>query len=370
WRAAYLGRKARARLPLLFDQDPSGLTGLRALVLMQQDDGILNQWSAAMTDVNHVAALLQYLNSASRMNWFVLLRQIAPRLLKSVATDVLSVASGSHLRILNILLTPEHRQDVGHTFQESTTLYLLQCGLYNTLVDAMLTMSLRVLTQLLTSPLRTLSSPISSSSYLHCLSFIYTHILTIPLLPNRLQSLALIIQLNHDLALPLRDLHCLRPFSPMIMLIPTHSSIHLLANLAHFIIPKFGIAGLSLFSYDTYLCFLVALVPLIPESMLCTSDEKNSWLIDSLVAGEGIEIDLRTRKRVSTLFSCSFISTLVNHAHASASIPLVQYLPHIYLYWPSQWDEIEFGTVMMQNGAGPLVVELLYRTGVHESPLG
>jgi hypothetical protein len=50
WRALYVARKTRECLPVFFDQDPTGVDGLRALVLMPHDDARLEKWSLAMTD--------------------------------------------------------------------------------------------------------------------------------------------------------------------------------------------------------------------------------------------------------------------------------------------------------------------------------
>ncbi|KAJ7244592.1 hypothetical protein C8J57DRAFT_1680958, partial [Mycena rebaudengoi] len=374
WRALYVARKTRTRLSLLFDQDPACINGLRALVLMPQDEARLAKWSLAMTDGKPV--LLQNLTSAQKSSWFVLFRQIAPRLLESVAGHVLSGHSESHLRILNILLTPDNKRNVGDALRQSVTLYLMERGFYGILFRAITCIPVNqkaspLLTPLLTSPLRTFSISPTSSSFLRCLHFTFTHVLTIPLLPKRtpIESLT---QLSTDLMLALKNLHHLSPFSATITSISSQSTVHLIANLVDFFLPRFRYPELPLLSYNSCLCLLGLLVASIPERILGTPDnfmilQNKSWIHYSQDAADIIKIDHRSRKQVLALLSTSQISIFLNHPHAAASIALGNYLSDLYFYWPAQCDQV-FETIL-SNGVYALV-GVLYRTGVHNSPLG
>jgi ubiquitin-protein ligase E3 C len=222
-----------------------------------------------------------------------------------------------------------------------------------------------LLAALLTLPLRACAISPTSLLYPRCLRFIFTHVLTIPLLPKRIPIESL-TQLSADLVSALQNLHHLSPFSPMTMSISDQSTIHLIANLVDLVLPRFKYPGLTLLSYNSCLYLLASLVASFPETVLGTPELK-SWIIFPPDSGDVIEIDPRTRKQVLAFFSTSQVSTFLNYVHAPASIALGNYLSNLYFYWPSQCDQLF--EAFPSDEAGPLV-GLIYRTEVHDSPLG
>ena len=77
WRRVEEVRKLRKEMRTLFESDVTGLTGLRCLVLMGQDDEALGIWCNAMLQQDWTSPITE--------SWLVLARQLSIRLLTSAA---------------------------------------------------------------------------------------------------------------------------------------------------------------------------------------------------------------------------------------------------------------------------------------------
>lgn len=99
WRGITGARRVRQQLRRQFAGDVTGLTGLRCLVLIGQDDDVLDRWATEVLSkgahswINHTSASLWFnsgslfslANGPDREHWLVLMRQVTFLLLRSVS---------------------------------------------------------------------------------------------------------------------------------------------------------------------------------------------------------------------------------------------------------------------------------------------
>ncbi len=78
WRGTLSKQRLRIELRRTFNSDVTGLTGMRCLVLLGQDDEALGMWCSAMAAADWTGSMTA--------SWIVLARQLSLRLLSAVAT--------------------------------------------------------------------------------------------------------------------------------------------------------------------------------------------------------------------------------------------------------------------------------------------
>ncbi|KAF9019064.1 hypothetical protein BDZ89DRAFT_1103514, partial [Hymenopellis radicata] len=99
WRGTLSKQRLRVELRRTFDGDVTGLTGMRCLVLLGQDDEALGMWCSTMAAADWTGAMTT--------SWVVLARQLSLRLLTAVATKTSPMfPSSSHLPLLHSLYCP------------------------------------------------------------------------------------------------------------------------------------------------------------------------------------------------------------------------------------------------------------------------
>lgn len=205
--------------------------------------------------------------------------------------------------------------------------------------------------------------------YQASLNALVQHILTIPLLPNRL-PLPSVTQLSSSL--PLINLHLLSIGN--LLSISIESKVHLLANLLMFTPPRYPILPAP--ALKTYLALLTAIFNDIPPGGLepPTAQKDTSWNVDSdseseqhmLPAVASIPLDPKTFNRLATLSKNTHIASLLKALHG-ASLEISTFILGLTGVMPKAKDSI-ITTVLVHSG-GAMIKEL-YRGYVRASPLG
>lgn len=212
------------------------------------------------------------------------------------------------------------------------------------------------------------------------------HILTIPLLPNRLpiNQLTILAPLVPLPALQFVSLERINSNLPSL-----ESRIHLLANLTAFSPHRYS--ALPMQSLAAYLKLTAEAMNALPAQAL-EPPEKNSavlvnWADDPDSDSDAVthvevvtsfapktvlpEVDSKTRGRLQTLPSPTHLTSLLNATqhHSSPDLrgALFAWLHALSTVWPLRRDKI-VGTVVAWNGGG--LVRELYRGYVRSSPLG
>lgn len=255
--------------------------------------------------------------------------------------------------------------------------------------------SLPLILLLAVRPLST--HPPSAPEYPQFLVGIFVHILTIPLLPNRL-SLDFIPQFVSTLPLP--HLAVLAPYiSNIVKEATTDQLINLAANLHMFVSPHYKLLPPE--AFNTYLQLSVALFNSFPPAIFDTtqstrsskdatrrssvfsrddseSDEANVPIRVSVVSSFDMalrpplpvtKIDDKTLKRLNTIISAQHIFNVTHIAQSEpAHFPqLVAYLFALTVAWsPARADILD---VLLASTGGGLVRQV-YRELVRMSPLG
>ncbi|TFK46201.1 HECT-domain-containing protein [Heliocybe sulcata] len=404
WRGLSEARRVRRQLRQTLAENVTGIGGLRCLVVMGQDEEALAMWSDAMLGAGE-EALFQLGTGPERESWLVLIRPVSSLLLKSAARAPKSQNAVSHLRILNALLAPavctRHLGDPGADVSREITRYLLARDMYGHLsqaitgidVDAKTTPSLPLLVPLLTAPLSTFQST-SPDLYQQALSSLFLHILTVPLLPNRLPLKSLT-----DLSsrLPLAHLPQLPPAFPAhACALPISDKIHLIANMAAFAPPRYkALPGPALGAYLELLSAVMASLPVNaldpppPKSSTALPASTSPWAqadsdsdtdSDSPVQVRVVSsfsapapplpsLDSRTLKRLQTLPSPAHLNALLAAANKSPSAQprLYAFLLGLSLVWPGRRESV-LGAAVAYAGGG--MVRELWRGYVRGTAIG
>ncbi|ESK89887.1 hypothetical protein Moror_802 [Moniliophthora roreri MCA 2997] len=352
----YRGRKEARRVrEVLAGEIVDGrldLETLRKLILVRGE--VVARW-AEKVDVESIRR--QVKEGGEGTSWIVCMRQIGVLLLQH------STIAG--MQIIQTLL--DNTQCLN---------YLVNHGFYASIARLIISSSknspqLSILIQLATHP------PLSPQ----IISDIVSHILTIPLLPNRLP----LPSLTHLSArLPLAQLHLL-PSSPTSALTPAQK-IDLVANLLAFTPPRYQ--KLPPQAFAAYLCLLADLMDLLPINALEPSSPSNTstsatnndsdddnirvTVVDSFTPipipiPTLPPLDPKTLKRLQTLPSNTHIHSILDVSKSpSTKYPLVRFILALVGIYPSKTETIL--NIIWSHPSG--IVKDLWRTWVRSSGLG
>ncbi len=241
-----------------------------------------------------------------------------------------------------------------------------------------------LLVPLLTYPLRTFA-PSHPELFLDAYTLLIHHVLSLPLLPNRL-PLASLTHLSANL--PLAAASVLSPSIPqMATALGVEAKVHLLANLAAFVPPRYP--SLPAASLTTLLHLMAKVMSTLPigalEPTSSVSNGKQAAISESDSDSDSEDLtrasasastpvplprlDERTLKRLQTLPATTHISSLIRatQSHTSARIALCDFFFALCTVWPSRADPV-LSTVVVSTGGG--LVRELYRGYVRSSPVG
>ncbi|KAF9445554.1 HECT-domain-containing protein [Macrolepiota fuliginosa MF-IS2] len=387
WRGISEVRRTRRDLRRTFEADPTSVTGLRCVVLMGHDEEVLGQWSCAMSGEN----LLGPLKGKNAESWLVLLRQASVLILDSVARYPMASCAVAHLSVLNMLLE-------GTEVANSVLDYLLQRNFYpllaqaicSTPVESKSTPALAPIIQLATAPLSTF--PANAPQFASALALAFQHILSIPLLPNRLPLPSISALASR---LPWAQLPILRPsICDLVQSLSIVSRIHLIANIYMFASPQ--LPRFPSQAVGTYIKLLASLMNSLPVNALdpdaaakkrsaqsqilqvdpdSDSEDGHGQTIITVTTVSSFsesplpKLDSRTLKRLGSIPSANHITTLFTAASKSDTVLLdyVVLLLSLIIVWPSQRDGL-LNTVAGLGSGG--LIRILYRQYVIRSQLG
>ncbi|KAI9509462.1 HECT-domain-containing protein [Russula earlei] len=393
WRSSRQSRAVKRILAEMFHEDVLGLNGMRTLVLIRNNESLLAQWSDAVIREGDGWSL-RYVSGPDLDHWIVLIRRMAVLLLLSVANSPQAPASSNHLLILDKLLSPKsNAQALGAHAEDlriNITGYLLRHGLYpllgkalgNIPVDEKGSPSIPRLVSLITHPLRTFGSS-HPDEFLDSYASLIRHILTLPLLPNRL-PLNSLTQFSANL--PLSAASVLSPSIPqLVSALKAEEKVHLLANIAAFVPPRYS--ALPSASLTTLLHLSAELMSTLPHGALepkssvaagkpgaeseSDSDSEDLTHTPSTRATRPSlpRLDERTSKRLQMLPAPTHISSLIRatQSHAVERVALCDFLFSLCTAWPLRVDSV-LSTIVVSTGGG--FVRELYRGYVRSSPVG
>ncbi|TFK31976.1 HECT-domain-containing protein [Crucibulum laeve] len=399
WRGIQEAQVARKEMRGMFDEDVTGITGLRCLVLIGQDEEIIGRWSSAVMqggEDQFLSAFTVYQNS-----WLVLIRQASLLLLRSVAQSPQSPNAQLHLQVLSILLSSTTTKRVlGSTGTEicvNITQYLINHNLYDLLsqairsipVEAKNSPALPLIVNLVTSPFTTFTP--TSPQFTQCLCLTFVSILTILQLPNRLpiDSLPRLIS-----RIPFANLDLLEPHIPTLVdSLSTEAKVHLAVNIHMFFSPHYQkYTGKPLATYLRLFSRLFGALPVSvfdrPEDRAAHAastwarDDEDSDNEDGPIARVSAvmdfnsrpqeplpQLDAKTLQRAAKIPSTAHITSLLKVTQSSpvARIALISFLLALNNVWPSHKDRV-LSTVLVLAGGG--LVRELYREHVRRSPIG
>ncbi|KAH9948904.1 HECT-domain-containing protein [Amylocystis lapponica] len=379
WRGLLEMQNVRRTLRHAFKADVTGLTGLRCLVLVGQDEAALALWSTSI--VNGADDVLAH----SEPSWRTLLRRVALLLLQSVANQPQSSHAATHLAVLTRLLSavPDASE---------YTAYVLRHGFYSRIAQAISRIPLESKTSPNLPPLVALSTmPCTRPELLpQVLEDLVIHILSIPLLPNRLplQSLS-----AFSARLPLSSFHLIAPrISDIVNSAPLSDplpKVHLLANLSAFTPPRYS--KLSARALDAYLQLIATLMTSLPTHALeppenvgaiashwADDDDSDSehetqvMVVDSFEPKAKLsklpEVDARTRKRLQTFPSVEHVNALLSATQRHPSrLNIITFCFALSAVWPTRKDKV-LSSVVAYNAGG--LVREIYRGYVRGAGLG
>ncbi|PPR05200.1 hypothetical protein CVT24_010300 [Panaeolus cyanescens] len=262
--------------------EEGGIRALRSVVVAnwggRSREGalILREWSDRVVKGGQ-GALYTPASNGNIQTWFVLMSRIAKTMLASLASSPESDDGVRFLTLLNSLLSPESAKFVlgqdGIQLCKRMTDHLVDNGLYTSLsqavkhipIESKSSPALPLILSLIALPLSTSASPSLTLS-------IFTHILTIPLLPNRLPLSALP---TFTSKLPFTRLDTLNPqLLDAVNAMSTEAKIHFLANMSMFVTPAYK--AMSTNAFTTYLELSTMVINVIPGGALVkrASEEK------------------------------------------------------------------------------------------------
>ncbi|RDB26515.1 hypothetical protein Hypma_005662 [Hypsizygus marmoreus] len=389
WRGLKEARRTRTAMRTAFEGDITSIMGLRCLVLIGgKDEEALAIWSSRIMQSGPELLFSPALDGQPELqqSWLVLIRRVCFLLVCAVAKAPSSTHAASHLKVLNILLSPTATRntlgDVGLQVTADITQYLLKRDFYSYLSKAIRGIpttsrsspALPLLVSLATLPFQTYSS--SAPPYVQALNAYTCSILTIPLLPNRLPVSSLTV------------LSAQTPFSqfgrlehePLIQS-TIEDRIHLVANLQAFVPPRYKLLPTdALSSYFTLLTSLINSIPAVTlhptpqkrtptvqETYASDSDSDSephtrvavvSTFTPSILTTPPPPPDPKTLKRITSLSSSAHIASLLS-LRSPAIVPLLFSLSTV---WPSILVSI--------LASSPGLLRQLYREHVRGSILG
>ncbi|KAF8805019.1 HECT-domain-containing protein [Phlegmacium glaucopus] len=397
WRGIREARDAKIEMRKAFQTDVTGITGLRCLVLIGRDDEVLSQWSKAMLELGEAGIFTPALGD-QRMSWLVLIRQSCLLLLQSVADSPQSENALTYLQVLNILLSQDLAVSVmgsdGISLCTTITEYLFNHRLYELLRAAIQRIpgesktspSLPPLMHLVTLPLSTVSPTLPQ--YGHYLATIFSVILTIPRLLNRLPLDHLPKFISR---LSLSTLNVLDPhITSITQSSNVESRIHLASTVYMFLSPQYK--ALPPAALSTYLQLSISLFNEFPTNFVPGSskshsstkttkpkttgnkdsydDDDNDGSSTSIRVVDNFstpppspppppEIDDKTIKRFQNLIAAPHLTSIISSTRSNPVVfpHLIQYIFTLTTTWPSSRDQI-------------LNIRELYHELVRQSPLG
>jgi len=241
-------------------------------------------------------------------------------------------------------------------------------------IESRFSPNLEQIVALTTIPFRTLD--VGSPDYAFGVTAIFSTVLAIPLLPNRL-SPPILTSLSAQI--PFSHIHLLDLGSLMGTTTLT-AKIHLIATLQVFVPPRYKL--LSSQCISIYFRFLAALLNAIPVPTLNPPPPKRTRISDRsdsdsdiddsqprvVVVASFVPIaepppppDVKTRKRITSLLTPAHIASLL--AHSRTSLPaLITLLLALSNIWPDV-----LGSVL---AVSPGLMREVYRVYVRSSPLG
>ena len=186
--------------------------------------------------------------------------------------------------------------------------------------------------------------------------------------------------------LPLAAASVLSPSIPQLATeLGVEEKVHLLANLAAFVPPKYP--SLPAASLTTLLHLMARIMTTLPTGALepplsvsngkqvtisendSDSDQDDLTRVASVTRVPLPQLDERTLKRLQTLPSATHISSVIRatQSHTSSRIALCDFFFSLCTVWPSRADPVLSTVVVSTNGG---LVRELYRSYVRSSPLG
>lgn len=389
WRGRMQIQAVKHQLRATFEEDVTGLTGLRCLVLIGQDEISLGKWSTQTTAMGRDQLLVKLTDE----NWVTLLRPLSVLLLSSISAEAQSQTALAHATVLDTLLC----YNAGSLSQpvissrRSLQAYLLHRGYYSLLkrtfsqIPEKSTSSiLAILVGLLTSPYSIFDA--GEPEYKTAVEDLLAYALTVPILAKRLP-----ISLLGRLAplLPLQNLH-LADRDRVLSNMPTlESKVHLLANLCAFTPARYPF--LSAPALNAFLQLSVALMSSIPvhglepyissrgtatDSTGWAEDDSDSESVPHVVVVDSFDpppvrpkVDDKTLSRLQTLFSPKHVNSLLTacYKYRETQPNLFAWCVTLCHIWPTNKDKVLGAVVVF--GRGGLVREL-YRGFVRGTQLG
>ncbi|KAJ7699585.1 hypothetical protein B0H17DRAFT_1048964 [Mycena rosella] len=379
WRGIRCRRLVKSQIRARFDRDILGIHGLRCLALLGQEE-MLVKWVTAVI-ASGEGSLFLLAQGPTRDSWLVLIRKIAALLMNSVAA-VANPHREDYLRILNLLLVPPNmKRHLGacNPILLSITTYLSKREFYSRIsvcirsipVQSKGDPNLPLLVPLITAPFEIY--PESSEEYAQAFASVLVHILTIPLLPNRLPLPSLT---GFSAKLPLAAVRLLGESDAFSGLIGTNEAVHLISNLLAFTPARYS--KLPVNSLSAYLRLLAVLLDSLPPTTLdATAPSMTCWqsLDDSDSEPEleeepqaaPLTIDPRTLKRLQTLPSSNHLGSLLRLTWNTKA--LMGFIIALTGAWPSKKAEV-MAAVLSYPGAGAMYVTQIYREHIRDSVLG
>ncbi|KAF8527427.1 HECT-domain-containing protein [Hysterangium stoloniferum] len=418
----------RAELRVQFDLGPQGhghsiedgqldqtfLAWTRLLLLCGADEVRLYRWSAAMLDKGH-DFVIGLLHGPQKDSWLFLMKRVSVSLLRKFAQDATSDQALLFLQFLEMIVSPASwTAAASRSVPVDITAYLLQNNLFLHVGSAFQQMptTLKAATQHsvhLSRLIVSTFSHLSGSSTSYALAFLdfFVHILSVPLLPNRipLKELPLLVS-----CIPWGDLPLFTSLpqtssstlNDLVLRIPRSLRPHVLANVLAFLSPRYiKLSSTALASYlELYADLLDSISPNqletkpINQTNLATSsvtkpsvvhdesdsDEDDVMDIDVSPPNQSTSLpsmdskaslDSRTISRLSNLTTAAHIISLLSATarHPDARPQLFRLILSLTVSVPSKKEQI-WTTIGVSPGGGSGLIRECWRGYVRSSPLG
>ncbi|KAH7101855.1 HECT-domain-containing protein [Auriculariales sp. MPI-PUGE-AT-0066] len=383
WRSSREAQVVRRQLRDAFDRGADSVVWTRYLVFGGVSEDRLGRWSTVMSQ-NNFAALIQPFTTAERESWLVLVRRVSIILLRSISTAPESPNARTHLLILNTLMSPVDMQkilpDGGNVVYHAITNYLcsrdfvrfVAAAFTRIPVESRKSPSLPPLAVLCTRPFASIGpqTPNLQAQFLQ-------HIMTLPLLPNRIPIASLGL---FSAGIPLSSLEHLGDSAAVVSSLNNAARTHLLANLATFM-PQMRYEQLEQTNLRAYLALLNQVVASTPPSSLEIPPQQSAIVsivgdsddefgdireVNATVAGSLLRlIDSKTAARINGLLAPAHLSILLKLA-GKAPIAYAL-LANISAVWPNSRASVLRSAVAH---GGSNLVKALWRDWVRGSSIG
>ncbi|KAJ7051291.1 HECT-domain-containing protein [Mycena amicta] len=373
WRGILGRRRVKSELLRVFELNVLGINGLRALVIMGEEDA-LEVWSKAVLTRGE-DGIFSLASGPNRDSWMFLIRRVAAMALRCQPNADL-------LRILRILVTPaavnRHLGSKGDLFVASLMDDLLRQR-FQEIISGWIAFTpktdaaMPLLAQLSTAPFEIFSS--TSPQYQENLISFLRNTLTIPLLPNLLPIKSLT---EFSAKIPLSHIRVSDDALKSLQSMDVHKKLHMLANLLAFTPSRY--TKLDLQSLDAYLGILTALLTGLPPRLLDSSAAESH--ARELVGSDSdasdmdtsddqtvitITIDPRARKRIDVLPTATHLSSLLRQRSAHSESPaLISFVAALIGHsgWPSKKQEVLDAVLAMPGGGASAYIAQIYRSQI------